>query len=164
MLLRPSPHPLRVALVAALCLCSLTLAGGATAETEDQKEQRAQSIIHAVNSPFCPASTLASCGSPQAAAWRGEIQQWVNEGLSRGEICARLEARVGQRLCAMPTSSWGAAFPLLLSLLAIAALGVLLRRLVGRAPRAPVATRAVEPGELDAVLDRELAELDEDER
>lgn len=146
------------------------LAGLARAETEAQRAHRAGEIIAAVNSPFCPASTLASCSSPQAAAWRREIQQWVDEGLTKVEICTRLEVRVGHRLCAMPRSPFASTLPILLSLGAIGVLGLLLRRLV----RPALSRAAVSSGpdgsqddttsDLDVALDRELAALDDGDR
>jgi cytochrome c-type biogenesis protein CcmH/NrfF len=151
-----------------LLLALGTLTAPAHGETEAQRARRAREIIAAVNSPFCPASTLASCGSPQAAEWRQQIQQWVDEGLTKNEICSRLETRVGHPLCAVPRTPLQMLFPFALSLGAIAVLGLLLRRFV-RAP--PASTPGGDPpgdpapaSSLDADLDRELAELDDDRR
>ncbi len=150
-----------------LALIAIVLASPAGAETEEQRARRAREILSAVNSPFCPATTLASCGSPQAAAWRHDIQRWVDEGRTKTEICARLEARAGQKLCAGPRTPLQTAMPFLVSLGAVGLLGLLLRRLLRRSAvplptgRAPT---VVDPASraLDADLDRELAALDDD--
>ncbi len=155
------------ALAWSLVLTATMLAPTAHAETEEHRARRAREILAAVNSPFCPATTLASCGSPQAAAWRHDIQRWVDEGLTKNEICARLEARAGQKLCAGPRTPLEAAVPFLVSLGAVGVLGLVLRRLVRRAPKALPAGPAPSNGSspsaaLDADLDRELAALEDD--
>lgn len=155
------------ALAWTLVLAATMRAPTARAETEEHRARRAREILAAVNSPFCPATTIASCGSPQAAAWRHDIQRWVDEGLTKNEICARLEARAGQRLCAGPRTPLEAAVPFLVSLGAVGVLGLVLRRLVRRAPAARRADPATPSGDaraaaLDAALDRELAALEDD--
>ncbi len=155
------------AVAGGLALVATVLTSPAGAETEVERARRAGEIVSAVNSPFCPATTLASCGSPQAAAWRHDIQRWVDEGRTKTEICARLEARAGQKLCAGPRTPLQSAMPFLVSLGAVGLLGLLLWRLLRRAP-VPLPTGRASTGldpassALDADLDRELAALDDD--
>ena len=156
------------AFAGSLILVATALASAAGAETEEQRARRVREIVAAVNSPFCPATTLASCGSPQAAAWRHDIQRWVDEGRTRNEICAELEARAGQKLCAGPRTPLQTALPFLLSLGAVSVLGLLLRWLLRRSPAITRTGRArtaepSAPGALDADLDRELAALEDDQ-
>ena len=151
----------------ATCLLahSLTVATAHADAAADERGHRAREIAESINSPFCPASTLASCGSPNAAEWRADIRRWVDEGLTKPEICARLEARVDHPLCAVPRSPLGWSLPFVFTALSVGLLAWLLRRFVHR-PDAPQQEQRATPGptdaELDERLDRELAELDED--
>ena len=69
--------------------------GCASVPVEEASESRqVQSIVRTTNSPFCPGKTLDSCPSPRAAAWRQDINVWVEDGVSEGEIRERLQSRV----------------------------------------------------------------------
>ncbi len=133
---------------------------------EDEKGRRVREISESINSPFCPASTLASCGSPNAAQWRTEIRQWVDEGLTKNEICARLEQRVQHKLCVGPRRPWMWSLPFILAAASIGLLAFVLRRFVRPAETEDSSTDQLkptsEPSDLDARLDQELDALDED--
>jgi cytochrome c-type biogenesis protein CcmH/NrfF len=145
----------------------LSASGYAIANTEDdEKGRRTREIYESINSPFCPASTLATCGSPNAAEWRKEIRGWVDQGLTKNEICGRLEKRVQHRLCVGPTSPWMWSLPFLIAAASIGLLAFVLRRFVRPADEdvshaekgAPASGRS----SLDERLDQELAALDDD--
>jgi cytochrome c-type biogenesis protein CcmH/NrfF len=165
--------------------------GGPSAASADQENdergRRARAIAEDMVSPFCPATTLAYCSSPNAVDWRIEIRGWVDQGLSDEEICRRMEARVGHPLCGGRPKSWlGSGFPMLVSLAIVSVLGLVfwyfLRRRPGAAslgggaasgsaqPTPPASAKrepkaeAIEADtrELDAKLDRELARLEDE--
>ncbi len=151
-----------IALSLLLGLVSIASAGS----DADEKARRVREIYESINSPFCPASTLATCGSPNAAEWRTEIRQWVDEGLTKNEICARLEERVQHKLCVGPRSPWLWSLPFLVAAASLGLLAVLLRRFVQPATeeeQPPARERATGPSsDLDEQLDRELEALDDD--
>jgi cytochrome c-type biogenesis protein CcmH/NrfF len=140
--------------------------GCAAGTDDDEKARRVREISESINSPFCPASTLASCGSPNAAKWRTEIRQWVDEGLTKNEICARLEQRARHKLCVGPRGPWMWSLPFIIAAASIGLLALVLRRFVrptddATAPAAePEAANAA--SDLDEKLDQELDELDDD--
>lgn len=151
--------------IAAACVVGLTFLGmqAAAQAPDDEQGRRARNIAENINSPFCKATTLASCGSGEAAAWRADIRRWVAEGVPEHEICRRLSARAGKDLCGRPSPTAGIVLPVVLSLLAIALLAILLRRFVGSPPaqRTQPPSPPADPT-LDRALDQELERLDDD--
>ena len=134
--------------------------GCTSVSVEDAAESRqVQSIVRTTNSPFCPGKTLDSCPSPRAAAWRQDINVWVEDGVAEGEIRDRLQSRVpGFDLSPEPVKSgWLIpAFAVLVSTLWL----IIVARSFQR-PRPP--RRSAPPprqSALDARLDEELARLD----
>jgi hypothetical protein len=107
--------------------------------TEEERDREAESIARSIMSPFCPGRTISSC--PVAGPWRSDIRTWVGEGVPPDEIHRRLAARVPDHdLTGVPPNALGAALPLGLGLLAVGALGFLLRYLVR--PRAGASAAA----------------------
>jgi len=108
---------------------------GAAEVDADAAQQRAGGIIARTASPFCPGKTLEACPSPGAAEWRADIRRWTAAGVETSEIRERLQARVpGFDLRQSPPGTW----PLFLAVafLSVVAVGLGIRRLVRRAPRA----------------------------
>ena len=128
----------------------------------DEESRRAHSIASQVMSPFCPGSTVASCTSPRAAAWRAKILTWVQEGQTDTEIRARLQSEVpGRDLSGTPDSGMDWGLPVAVVVAGTGLLGWLLRRLVKRSPK-PITDPKTEYGELDEKLDQELRDLDDE--
>jgi cytochrome c-type biogenesis protein CcmH/NrfF len=97
--------------------------------TEEERDREAESIARSIMSPFCPGRTISSC--PVAGPWRSDIRTWVGEGVPPDEIHRRLAARVPDHdLTGVPPNALGAALPIGLGLLAVGALGFLLRYLI----------------------------------
>jgi len=139
---------------------SATAAAGSAPPTE-QESRRAHAIASRIMSPFCPGSTVASCTSPRAAAWRADILSWVREGRTDEEIRARLQSQVpGRDLSGTPDSGidWG--LPLAVVIAGSGLLGWLLRRFMQRNSK-PAPAPETDRGELDEKLDRELRDLDD---
>ena len=139
------------------------LAGAASCESgspEDGTKSRAvQTIVRTTNSPFCPGKTLDSCPSPKAAAWRTDINEWVEADVPVEEIRERLQDRVPAfDLEPKPVSS-GWLIPLIAVLVSTVWFVVMARRLRRRVEYPRVGAEPVHDG-LDARLDEELAKLD----
>ena len=134
-------------------------------EPDAEHSRRAHALASKFMSPFCPGSTLATCTSPQAAIWRRDIQNWVDEGVSEEEIRRRLSARVpGHDLTGTSTVAWGWGLPIALALGAIVLLLWLMRRFHSGPPPPSQDSRDGEKTSdpsLDEKLDRELDRLDE---
>lgn len=134
--------------------------GCSSVPVEDTEEsRRVQSIVRNTSSPFCPGKTLDSCPSPRAAAWRQDINAWVEDGVPAPEIRQRLQERVpGFDLdVAEVESGW------IIPVIAVAVSSLWLL-IVGRALRGPMPPRRSrlppEDEELDARLDEELAQVE----
>ena len=144
----------------------LGMTSAAAAGSDDEKDRRVREITESINSPFCPASTLATCGSANAAQWKIEIRQWVDDGLTKNEICARLEERVQHKLCVGPRRPWMWSLPFLIAAASLGLLALVLRRFVRPANEDETSDKdarlTAESPNLDERLDRELEALDDD--
>lgn len=109
-------------------------------------------------SPFCPGRTLADCPSPDAAAVREEIREFIDAGVEKDVILERLEARFGDAIRGVPRSIWGWTLPGLVLLAGAVALVVVLRR-ISRRGAVPDAGPVEDP-ELEEELERELRARD----
>ncbi len=132
------------------------------------EDKRAQDLARTIMSPFCPGRTLEACPSPYATEWREDIRKWVAEGVSSEEIRARLAARRPDKdLTGAPTTAADSFLPAILSVMAVVALVLLLRRLLKPAPTGAARTtssaepKARDPELLEARLNEELAHLDD---
>ena len=131
----PAPRTSRRWRASFLVCCTLLIAAG-TAPAAEPGESWAYDLAGEVMSPFCPGRTLSSCPSPQAA----ELIQWIilqeNAGATRAEVEEQLYARYGDVIRSAPKpEGWGLAayvIPVLASLLGIALVAWVLRRLSGR--------------------------------
>ncbi len=108
--------------------------------TDLQEAQRVtretQTISTELMSPFCKGLTLASCSSGRAAEWRREIKGWVQEGVPREQIEARLQERVPSfRLSSKPPGAWDWLLPIFALLAAVGMVALVSRRLVPRGPK-----------------------------
>ena len=157
------PIPICAFVVGLSLLLGLTTA--AVAGNDDEKDRRVREITESINSPFCPATTLATCGSANAAEWRTEIRQWVDDGLTKNEICARLEQRVQHKLCVGPRRPWMWSLPFLIAAASLGLLAFVLRRFVRPGSEDEASDEDAEPStegtDLDERLDRELESLDD---
>ncbi|MEM7138590.1 MAG: cytochrome c-type biogenesis protein CcmH [Myxococcota bacterium] len=148
-----------IPLVGLVVLLGTTAACESGSLDDTHKSRAIQSIVRTTNSPFCPGKTLDSCPSPKAAAWRTDVNAWIEAGVPAEEIRERLQARVPEfDLEPKPVSS-GWLIPLvalLVSTFWFAVMAFSFRRRAG-SPR-------IGPGPrhelLDARLDEELAQLD----
>ena len=73
-----------------------------TASVDPRIVKDAASIARQTMSPFCPWRTLADCPSPNAAAWRAEIQELLEQGKSPREIQLMFEGRAERDLSGIP--------------------------------------------------------------
>ena len=151
-------------LYAAVACLVLTGAACAPAETD---AQRAEAIIDHTMSPFCPGRTLASCPSPNAAAWRSQIRQWTREGVSTAEIRRRIEARAGSDLSGTPQGPLGWKLPIVVTAASMTLLGLVLYRLLSarsrrskRNPNSAASQTMAANADLDERLASELDALD----
>ncbi len=134
------------------------------ASAGDTEARRAEQIAAQLSSPFCPGKTLEVCTSSHAAAWRADIRRWVEEGVPTSEVKARLQARAGHPLAAIPAAEQAVWLPALTTLLGLGLLGLLFRW--ARRSRRTRDTTAALPLEgadesrWDARLDEELRLLD----
>jgi cytochrome c-type biogenesis protein CcmH/NrfF len=158
----------RLASLLCVAVAWLAVAGAACSPTETDA-QRAEAIIDRTMSPFCPGRTLASCPSPNAAAWRSEIRQWTRDGVSTAEIRRRIEARAGSSLSGTPEGPLGWKLPLIVAAASMAVLGLVLRRLLSarsrrskNKPDSAVSRSAAANADLDQRLASELDALDAD--
>ncbi len=120
-----------------------------------------QGIVRTTNSPFCPGKTLDSCPSPRAAAWRRDINAWVEEGVAAPEIRTRLQERVPGFDLDVPPVKTGWIIPLLALLLSTLWLIIVARSLTQPPP--PRRTLPPDPekkASLEARLDDELARFE----
>jgi cytochrome c-type biogenesis protein CcmH/NrfF len=135
--------------------------GCASVPVEDASESRqVQGIVRTTNSPFCPGKTLDSCPSPRAAAWRQDINAWVEDGVAESEIRDRLQSRVPNfDLSPAPVKS-GWLIPAIAVLLSTLWLVIVARSF----QRPPGPRRSTTPPPrttaLDRRLDEELARLE----
>lgn len=161
---RPTPVGLVTAFVP-VAVASALLLDSATAHAEltAEMERRAQEIIRTTMSPFCPGRTLDSCPSPNAADWRQDVRNWVEQGVSTQEIRKRLVGRTPDGdLTGAPSTALDAVMPILVSVIAVLLVSLLLRRLLGKRGAKAAETARPSPGaDLDRRLDEELARLDE---
>lgn len=150
-------------------LVSIALATGvahAQGETPAQAARRAVDLERELMSPFCPGLTLYSCTSSNAAAWRADIHAMVRQGMTNGEIRARLQARVpGFDLTGRPAGDRSWVLPLAAAVLATLLLVVALARMRRRRRDEPPAddaepTDAAADETLEARIDEELEHLD----
>lgn len=151
---------------AGVALTSAVAVAVAAVETEEEQQRRAQEIIRTTMSPFCPGRTIDSCPSPYAADWRDDVRSWVAEGLTTEEIRKRLASRTpGGDLSGAPSTVLDAVLPILVTIVAVSALALLLRKLLAKRPPKPAPTKPRNTTEdqesLDKRLDEELAQLDE---
>jgi cytochrome c-type biogenesis protein CcmH/NrfF len=127
-----------------------------------EPSRRAAELSSQIMSPFCPGKTLDSCTSPNAAEWRGEIRQWVDEGVSSDEIRRRLEQRAGAPLRTTPVGSHASFMVVATALLGGGILVVFGHRVLRRPRTIEAATEgSAADGVSDERLDQELALLDE---
>lgn len=120
---------------------------------------RARDLSRTTLSPFCPGRTLYDCPSPRAAAWRHDIREWVDEGVSNREIRARLEAR--QPRATLRSRGPGGLVVIGIFAGSLAALlGVLVFRARRRADEDEDEDEALDDESLDARLDEELARVE----
>lgn len=138
----------------------LAAAGVAHAGPEDVANAVAQEVM----SPYCPGVTLHDCPSSSAQEMRAEIARWARDGMTKGEIIARLEDEFGSSIHAVPRGR-GGVFAWLLPALALvggaAAALVLARRWSRRRPEPPSPSATASPeaaARLNAELDRLKAE------
>lgn len=123
-----------------LCVSSAALAApqGSSPQTGSEKEyseavvRRSSSIARQTMSPFCPGRTLADCPSEYATAWRRDIREMVDQGLSADEIQKELESRVGGNLSGIPNREASYAVPIAMSLGAALVLYFVFARLRGK--------------------------------
>jgi cytochrome c-type biogenesis protein CcmH/NrfF len=80
-------------------------------------------------SPFCPGRTLSDCPSPDAADWRRDIREMLEQGMTASEIQAALEARTGGSLSGIPNEDSSYALPIGLATGAALVLYLVLARL-----------------------------------
>lgn len=160
---------MRTRLVAAAVALTLSLFSLATWA---EPSRRAAELSSQIMSPFCPGKTLDSCTSPNAAEWRGEIRQWVDEGVSSEEIRQRLEQRAGAPLRTTPAGSHASFMVVATAMLGVGILIVFGHRVLRRPRTIEAATNGgtvddgtVDDGTVDGVsdqrLDYELSLLDE---
>lgn len=146
---------------ALLLVVTLLAAGLSDARADEQSSERARrahALAREVMSPFCPGRTLADCPSPDAAALREEIREFIDAGVEKEAILARLEARFGDAIRGVPRSIWGWTFPGLVLLAGAVALVAVLRR-ISRREAVPDAGPVEDP-ELEEELERELRARD----
>lgn len=125
------------ALTLLLCVSNAALAApqGGPAQPASEKEyseavvRRSSSIARQTMSPFCPGRTLADCPSEYATAWRRDIREMVDQGLSADEIQKELESRVGGNLSGIPNREASYAVPIAMSLSAALVLYLVFARL-----------------------------------
>ena len=142
---------------AALALVFALLAGSALAQ-EDLELSRARAaheLSSELMSPYCPGRTLAECPSPDAGAVREEIREALRAGESAEAIRARIEARFGERVIGVPTSTLGWLTPILALVAGAVALVLVLRRMVARPALLPRVS-----SDVAARLERELHDLE----
>lgn len=144
--------------LAAWVSCATVLAVASFPTTADAQEgARAVSVYRNTQSPFCPGRTLDDCPSPDAAAWRADIREWIDEGASGAEIRARLQERVPGFDLSGRAGVPGLGFAIGAFTLVALALGA---RFFARRRRGSTIAREAESDaddELDARLDEELA-------
>ena len=138
-----------------LVAACVVLASASSAQTvtgsDTERSRRAYALAGDMMSPFCPGRTLADCPSPNAAAWREEIRDWVDAGVPDAEIRTRLQARTPENdLSAVPRGPIGWALPGLILLAGLVILTAALRRVT-----APKGEPELDP-ELEAELLQEL--------
>jgi cytochrome c-type biogenesis protein CcmH/NrfF len=142
---------------AALALVLAMLAGNSLAqdELEVQRARAAHELSRELMSPYCPGRTLADCPSPDAGAVREEIRDALRAGESADVIRTRIEARFGERVIGVPTSTLGWLIPIVMLVAGALVLVVVLRRALAR----PGALPRV-PSDVAARLERELHDLE----
>ena len=136
--------------MASLAAVALLLVPGQAAAGPGDVSAR---IARETMSPFCPGVTLHDCASGQANQLRTRIERWAQQGWSRDEILARLEAEYGPSIRAAPEAegagllAW--ALPGIALVAGFAVAGWLARRwTVGRrAPDAGVGEPTASPQE-----------------
>jgi cytochrome c-type biogenesis protein CcmH/NrfF len=155
---------MRNAFFARLLSVSLLL-GASVAVADPTPDPRAAELARRFESPFCPGRTLDECTSPAAAAWRTDIRQWVEEGVSSEEIERRLEERAGRDLDMVPDAGVSLTMVALVAFLGLGAAALVRSRLLRR-KQASEATITAAPtvaavgDDYERALDDELALLD----
>jgi cytochrome c-type biogenesis protein CcmH/NrfF len=129
--------------------------GRADDDPEIARARAAHELAGELMSPYCPGRTLAECPSPDAGAVRDEIRAALRAGEPVESIRARIEARFGSAVVAMPRSTLGLALPILFLALGAVVLAVVLRRALAR----PAPGKAI-PTEVAARLERELRDVE----
>jgi cytochrome c-type biogenesis protein CcmH len=142
---------------AALVLVFVLLAGNGLAQDdlEVQRARAAHELSRELMSPYCPGRTLADCPSPDAAAVRAEIRDALLAGESTEAIRARIEARFGERVIGVPTSTLGWLLPIAILVAGAVVLVLVLRRALARPGLPPRISPVVA-----ARLERELRDLE----
>jgi len=142
---------------AALALVLALLSGSALAQddVELQRARAAHELSRELMSPYCPGRTLADCPSPDAGAVREEIREALRAGETADAIRARIEARFGERVIGVPTTTLGWMIPVVMLVAGAVALVFVLRRALARPANPPrVASDVV------ASLEQELRDLE----
>ena len=131
----------RPALVA---IVILALAAPAHAAPEDV----ANDVSNHVMSPFCPGVTLHDCPSPAALELREKIAAWAEQGWTREQIMAELEAQYGAGIRGAPATegsgilAW--ALPIAVLVVGMTIVVVLARRWSARSRRTYVGEVSLE--------------------
>lgn len=105
-------------------LAALVSAAGAAAQPleDPEAEQRAASLMREIACMVCDGQAIAESDAPVAVRMRAQVRAAVAEGLSDGEVRARIAERYGDAALLRPTAK-GAGLILWLAPLAIVILG-----------------------------------------
>ncbi len=144
-------------IAAFVCVFAL-LAGSGFAQDDDLEVQRARAaheLSRELMSPYCPGRTLADCPSPDAGAVREEIREALRTGELPAAIRSRIEARFGEKVIGVPTSTLGWSLPIAMLVAGAFVLVLVLRRALARPGTPP----RVSP-EVAAGLERELRDAE----
>ena len=121
--------------LALVTIAFLALAAPAQAGTEDV----ANDVSNHVMSPFCPGVTLHDCPSQAALDLRKKIGGWAEQGWTREQIIAELEAQYGPGIRGAPATegtgivAW--ALPIAVLVAGVTIVVVLARRWSARSRR-----------------------------
>lgn len=127
---------------------------------QESRVEVATRIYNSVMSPYCPGVTLSSCTSGDARKLREEINGWLAEGSTEGEVRQRLIERYGAGVLGMPERSGlgavGWLIPPAAMLLGLGVLFFALRRM--SAPQAEATAAADSPEKTEQEADARLME------
>ena len=153
----PMERKFSLLLLIGLLACAASCDAGSPKDST--KSRAVQTIVRTTNSPFCPGKTLDSCPSPKAAAWRTDINEWIEADVPVEEVRERLQERVPTfDLEPKPVSS-GWLIPLIAVLVSTLWLVWMAHRLRRRAEGPRIGAESTHDA-FDARLDEELAKLD----